>query len=93
MPRSASYLEIAGSDDPNDLMVWPDPADPEEVGWRLRHRSMENTTRGDILIATSFMHAYQALIAMPQRLRNKRIEQIKHASAQAAALGIGDTHE
>lgn len=85
MPRSESYLEISGSSNRNDHMVWPDPADPEEVEWSIRHAPHlgREVTRGQELTAASYMHAYRALIAMPQKLRNQRIEQIKHASAQA----------
>lgn len=85
MARSESYLELSGSNNPNDIMRWPDPADPEEVEWRLHHHSYPilEDRRRDERVAASYMNAYRALIAMPQRLRNQRIEQIKRASVEA----------
>lgn len=61
---------------------WPDPRDPLGVEWRLRHlRTTFNAevSTSDLMVAASYMDAYRALIALPQRARNQRIEQIKRA--------------
>lgn len=78
MSKSRTYLGIEG-------MVWPDPVDPDDVEWSLRYSQTLGfeVPRKDALKAASYINAYRALIAMPQRLRNKRIEQIKRASEQA----------
>lgn len=76
------YLEVRGGPTPNDLGHWPDPRDPLEVEWRLRHK---RTTFGgevatsDLMVAATYMDAYRALIALPQRRRNQVIEQMKRA--------------
>lgn len=80
-----SYLRIRGGPGPHDLMTWPNPDDPADVEWRLRSARMldlDITTR-ERMVAASFMHAYRALIEMPQRERNQRISQIRTATREA----------
>lgn len=76
-----TFLRIRGGPGRYDLMTWPNPDDPAEVEWRLRFARMLGLeiTSGDRMIAASVMHAYQALIEMPQRERNQRISQIRAA--------------
>ena len=63
-----------------DGMTWPNPADPNEVQWRLRY-GPQPPSREDVLAAASFMHAYAHLINLPQRERNERVLQIReHAT-------------
>jgi hypothetical protein len=57
-------------------MCWPNPGDPHEVEWRLRYGTL---MREDLLYAASVIHAYAHLFDLPQKARNKRIEQIKEA--------------
>ena len=83
MSRSRSYLEVRGGAHRGDLMTWPNPSDPEEVGWRLAHQSSPRPE--DVRVAVSFMNAYAALIDLPQRDRHARIAQIRQAMQQAAA--------
>ena len=90
MAERSSWLEIRGGPTVNDLMRWPDPSDPNEVEWRLRHgRYIFNAEprEGDVLTAASYMNAYRALIDMPQKTRNARIEQIKTAMNNAEREG------
>lgn len=77
MARSRSYLEVRGGPHRSDLMTWPNPADPDDVAWRLLHNA--TIARQDVVIAASFIQAYAALIDLPQKARNQRIEQIKQA--------------
>lgn len=78
---SRSFLEVRGGPYAGDLMRWPNPADPGEVEWKLRHLGMfgQQPSSSDLVMAASFMSAYRALIALPQKARNQRIEQIKSA--------------
>lgn len=64
------FLRVEGT-------TWPNPSDPGEVEWRLRYGT---PTREDLLVAASFMHAYQYLVlAMTQKDRNHRVATIKEA--------------
>lgn len=62
-----SYIQIKDT-------VWPDPNDPDEVEWRLRHGT---PTRSDLLIAASFMHAYRTLVHQKAKWRNEVIVRLK----------------
>lgn len=66
-----------------DGMTWPNPADPDEVQWRLRY-GPQPPSREDLLTAASFMHAYAHLIDLPQRERNERVRQIRQQVLAAA---------
>lgn len=57
-----------------DGTVWPDPADPHEVEWRLRHTE---ASRGDVLVAAWYMEAYRALVRLTQKRRNEVCRQLK----------------
>ncbi len=80
-----SFLRIRGGPGPHDVMTWPNPNDPSEVEWRLRFSRMLGleVTSSDRMVAASFMHAYRALVEMPQRERNARISQIRTATKEA----------
>ncbi len=54
-----------------DDMTWPNPE--SDIEWHLRYGDVEEYR----FRAASYVAAYNALINMPQKLRNKRIEQIK----------------
>jgi hypothetical protein len=62
--------------EPDSIMAWPNPADPGEVEWRLRYGT---PTREDLLWAASTIAAYRHLVDMPQRMRNRRVGQIREA--------------
>lgn len=70
-------LEIRGGPSEHYLMAWPDPRDPDDLEWRLRWGS--NPTGYDCHEAAAYIQAYRALIDLPQKVRNARIEQIKRA--------------
>jgi hypothetical protein len=62
-------------------MAWPDPRDPDDIEWRLAHATQERFG-GDWKLAreaAAYIGAYKALIDLPQKTRNARIEQIKRA--------------
>jgi len=71
----AKRLEIRGGPSQHDLMAWPDPRDPEDLEWRLRRLSDPNAH--DCREAAAYIEAYRALIGLPQKARNNRIEQMK----------------
>lgn len=75
-------LEIRGGPSRHDLSSWPDPRDPLGVEWRLRHKRATfggEISTSDLMVSASYMDAYRALIALPQRRRNQLIEQMKQA--------------
>ena len=57
-----------------DGTTWPNPADPNEVEWRLRYG---NPTREDILAAASVMNAYGHLVFAPERRRREVVRMIR----------------
>lgn len=81
-----SFLRIRGGPGQYDLMTWPNPDDPTDTEWRLRYAGMLNLdiTSRDRMVAASAMHAYRALIELPQRERNQRISQIRAATKEAS---------
>lgn len=72
----AKRLEIRGGPGEHDLMAWPDPRDPEDLAWRLRYQQTMHTVH-DCHEAAAYIEAYRALISLPQKVRNNRIEQMK----------------
>ena len=82
MSAESYRVTIRGGPTEHDLSSWPNPTDPLDVEWRLRHRRTtlgQEISTSDLMVAASYMDAYRALIALPQRRRNQTIEQIKHA--------------
>ena len=59
--------------------TFPDPADPNEVQWRLRYGT---PTREDMMAAASVMSAYAALVYMPGRVRDGVIRDLRKASEE-----------
>lgn len=70
MIGDGSYLRF-------ENMTWPNPNDPAERGWRLIHG---NPTRGDLFWAVSCIEAYQQLVNVPGRIRDKRVAAIRKLS-------------
>lgn len=68
-------------------MTWPNPSDPNETGWRLIYG---DPSRADLMFAASVMSSYAHLIDMPQRERNRRVEQIKTATRPTPSV---DAHK
>ncbi len=58
--------------------TFPDPADPNEVQWRLRYGQ---PTREDLMHAASVMAAYSALVHMPRGVRDGVVRDLRAASA------------
>jgi hypothetical protein len=69
--RPTAYLRFDG-------MTWPNP-NADWVEWELRYGDTEAVR----LTAASFVHAYIYLVSLPQKLRNQRIQQIRHAAPSA----------
>lgn len=69
-------------------MTWPDPRDPDGLEWTLvyGYPNLWDEGRRQLREAASYIAAYRALIDLPQKVRNARIEQIK----QAMRLTEGD---
>ncbi len=65
------YLHFMG-------MSWADPRYVADLNWRLRHAE-KSITRNDQLVLASIASAYVELLDLPQRLRNRRVSQIKAA--------------
>jgi hypothetical protein len=64
-----------------DGQTWPHPSDPGEISWMMTYVGpVSHCTKSERLIASSYVRAYRRLIDMPQRERNKVIEQIKRAA-------------
>lgn len=63
-------------------MTWPDPRDPRELEWRLRY-APDTITRRDQLTVASIVHAYNYLIHLDARTRQKRVMQIREAADDA----------
>ena len=67
-------------DETGERLLWANPLDPDEVSWRCVYAE---PSRSDLLSAAYFRQCYTELIFMPQKLRNRRIAQIK---AEALSL-------
>lgn len=78
--RVSGYLRVTDPTEPGCVMAWPNPSDPHEIGWKLRYGTL---SRPEMMTAAAVIDAYQSLVSMPQRLRNRRIEQIRVASRSA----------
>lgn len=63
------YLSFGG-------MCWPNPRYMGSLCWHVAH-SPTAITRSDQLVLSSFAQAYEHLIAMPVKERNRRIASIK----------------
>ena len=60
----------------DDGTCWPVPSEAmDDLGWRLRYK--DHAPDSDKLSAASVVNAYEALIRLPTRERNKRIAQIR----------------
>jgi len=70
MSKKTSYLHFDG-------MTWPNPSDPNEVEYRMIHGG--EITKGDLLVAASFMSAFRQLVRLDARTRQKRVMQIRAA--------------
>ena len=77
----ADRLQIRGGPHRSDLMAWPDPRDPDDIEWSLTYgySGIWDEGRRQLREAASYIAAYRALIDLPQKTRNARIEQIKRA--------------
>lgn len=61
-----------------DDMCWPNPSDPQDLEWILRHGSHDKPlSKMDRLICASFMGAYKQMIRMSQKDRNKLVSNIR----------------
>lgn len=70
-----------------DGTAWPIPGEGlSDLGWELRYADDE-TIRSRRLAAASVVDAYQALLALPVRERNKRARMIRKAAKAMAAEG------
>jgi hypothetical protein len=60
-------------------MTWPRcGGELADLEWRLRY-SYTETTKQDRLMAASVLAAYAALVAKPQRARNKIVKNLRKA--------------
>jgi hypothetical protein len=67
IPRS-SYLHF------DDRTTWPDPADPAEIGYRLRYGE---PSKSDLIVAASFVAAYRDLILSDSRTARERATRMR----------------
>lgn len=82
MPRRAGWFRLD-----NGETTWPDPTDPNEVEWRLRHG---HATRADTMVAASGLAAYRELVMATQARRNDVIRQIRAALSRAQEESMAD---
>lgn len=75
MPTNESYVRL------DDGTVWPNPADPTEVQWRIRYGT---PTRSDLLIAAAHMHAYQELVMQTDKRRTDVVRGLRRAMTERA---------
>lgn len=77
----SSYVRFGEGD---DRVMWPHPADPNDIEWRMRYKDPElyDDSKGARLVAASYIHAYRELVRLPQRQRNKVIQQIRAAATE-----------
>lgn len=61
-------------------MSWPNPADPHEVQYALRYGT---PTREQLLLAATFIGAYQQLVEDPRRVRDQKVAGIRRACSSA----------
>lgn len=64
----------------DNATIWPHPADPMEVEWRLRYGS---PSRRDLLLAASYIHAYGRLVGLSARDRNRVATALRNAASAA----------
>lgn len=77
---NGSYVLLPDPSDPEGILVWPNPADPNEVEHRLRYGK---PTRSDLLVAASQMAAYRYMVMeLSQRVRNQRVSELRAALTQ-----------
>lgn len=72
-----------------DGMCWPAPSEKMgEISWRATHGT---PTRTDLLVAASVMNAYQELIGMSAKRRDKIIKELRKGPGivRAAQAGKG----
>lgn len=71
----ATYLRF-------DDMTWPNPNDPGDVEWALRHGTPTPAQR---MVAASMVAAYKQLVKDSQKVRNGKVAGIRQAMA---AVGL-----
>jgi hypothetical protein len=76
------YLKLAWNTP--DACVWPDPSDPKEIEWALRHGT---PTREQLITAASFVSTYKQMCFQPQRTTLRRIRQIRAHLAERSNRG------
>jgi hypothetical protein len=68
-----------------DGMAWPAPGERlSEIAWNLRYGSDE-VVLADRLSTASVLNAYEALFALPNKMRNSRIREILKLARPAIA--------
>ncbi|MBU8821065.1 hypothetical protein KL864_34985 [Mycolicibacterium goodii] len=70
--QPSGYLSIEDA-------CWPDPTDPRELAFRLRH-CPDGLGRRDQLVLASIVEAYSSLVCMDSRTRQRRVMQLREAS-------------
>lgn len=58
----------------DDGCAWPNPDDPNDIEWKLRHGT---PTNAELLHAAAFLSAYKTLFTMTQKEAIARIKRIK----------------
>jgi hypothetical protein len=66
--RDTAYVK------PDAETVWPNPKDPCEIEWKLRY---DMPTKGELLIAASYVEAYKSLFNKTQKDILRYIRAIK----------------
>ena len=70
----SAYLRIAPG------MVWPDPTDPGDVGWKMNYeQGVDFPTEADRRVAASVFAAYRELVWMSERRRREVIRALRKA--------------
>lgn len=67
-------------------MCWPDPSDPRELAYRLRY-SPAGLSRRDQLVLASIVDAYNSLVCMDSRTRQRRVMQLREAAGVFGRVG------
>lgn len=61
-----------------DGMCWPAPSNVlAELAWRLTWVDQEDIAKTDALVAASVISAFQELVRLPERERNKIIRELR----------------
>ncbi|WP_006244173.1 hypothetical protein [Mycolicibacterium tusciae] len=65
---------------------WPDPTDPRELAYRLRHEP-DGLLRRDQLVLASIVEAYSSLVCMDSRTRQRRVMQLRDVAEVFRRVG------